>query len=60
MTDGGVPPLFSETLVEVTVLRDTQDLVFTLPRYTVDISENLAVNQIVTSVVAQPQVRPRC
>ena len=55
-----MPQLFSETLVEVTVLRDTQDLVFTLPRYTVGISENLAVNQIVTSVVAQPPVRPRC
>ncbi|XP_076458559.1 protocadherin Fat 1-like [Babylonia areolata] len=55
VTDGGEPQLSSETFVEVTVVRDTENLVFTLPRYTVDISENLGVNQFVISVVAQPQ-----
>ncbi|KAL8559117.1 hypothetical protein ACOMHN_046165 [Nucella lapillus] len=54
VTDGGKPQLSSETFVEVTIVRDTENLVFTLPRYT-DISENLGVNKSVISAVAQPQ-----
>ncbi|XP_046579033.1 protocadherin Fat 4-like [Haliotis rubra] len=52
--DGGFPQLQSTTIVEISILRDTDSLQFTLPSYTASISENLLVNTVVTSTVAQP------
>ncbi|XP_041364041.1 cadherin-23-like [Gigantopelta aegis] len=52
--DGGFPRLVSSTIVEVTVIRDTDTLVFPLASYVMTISENYRVGQAVLTVDAQP------
>ena len=54
--DGGFPQLISSTVVDVTVIRDTDTLVFPLTTYMLTISENYRVGQPVMTVQAQPGV----
>ncbi|KAL5018733.1 hypothetical protein ScPMuIL_004455 [Solemya velum] len=52
--DGGSPSRTDTTFVEVTVLRDSGQLAFTLPSYSITISESLPVGQFVLTTLAQP------
>lgn len=54
--DGGNPSRTDTTFVEVTVIRDSGELAFTLPDYQIEISENFPVGRVVITTQAQPGV----
>ncbi|XP_041363172.1 uncharacterized protein LOC121378881 isoform X2 [Gigantopelta aegis] len=54
--DLGVPSRFSKVTLEVTILFDPTQLTFTAANYNVSISENIPVNNVITTVMAQPAV----
>ncbi len=56
-SDGGSPSRNDVTYVEVTVLRETGVLAFTLPAYSVVISENTVIDRNILVTLAQPGVR---
>lgn len=55
--DQGLPEKSSVTYVEVTVLRDSGTLSFSIPTYVVVTSENRIVGSVMTTTVATPGVR---
>ena len=53
--DKGSPSLSAISTVQISIL-ESETLQFIVPEYTAAISENLEVNQLVLSVLAQPGV----
>ena len=54
--DLGVPSRSSVATLEITILFDPTQLTFTAANYNVSISENTPVNNVITTVMAQPAV----